>query len=110
MVSFCASLSSVSARRATLSCGTNQPVSFMPSGSKMRSLKMRSSGIFATRSMRSPSTSVEIEYSNVVPGWCASGISPSRFSISSPVMSVSRASMLALSYISLRRGERTLPA
>ena len=51
-----------------------------------------------------------MEYSQKVPGWWASGIWPRRRSISSPGMSVSRASMLASSYIFLMRADLVLPA
>ena len=109
MAVFCASLSRVSVSRARLSAPTHQVVSFMPSGSISISRSSTSRFFFVTRSSSKPSTSTEIEYSQNVPGWCASGIVPRFLSMSPAVMSFSSASMFRSSYSFLMRGERVLP-
>src|ERR1700760_1923235 len=64
--------------RATLSHGTSNRVSRMPSGSKIRWARNVSNGWPTARSIITPSTSAPVLYSQRSPGWDSSGSEPRR--------------------------------
>ena len=75
-----------SAARLHLRRGTQNAVSVIPSGRKMRSSKKGPSVLPETTSTSRPSTSVDPPYSQRVPGWYSSGRRPS-FATSSALVS-----------------------
>ncbi|CAM5647436.1 hypothetical protein SNARM312S_00872 [Streptomyces narbonensis] len=64
--------------RSILSAGTWKAVSFIPSGSRMRSRRNASSDMPATRDTSTPTTSLLRSYCHRTPGWYCSGSSPRR--------------------------------
>ena len=58
--------------------GTSNPVSVIPSGPKIRSLRNVSNGWPAARSISTPRTSEPVLYIQRSPGWCISGRLPRR--------------------------------
>ena len=75
------------ARRSRLAAGTQNPVSDIARGWKMRSARKTPSGLPETTSTTRPSTSLEKLYSHFVPGWKSNGALPRRAMNSSDVIS-----------------------